>query len=183
MQDIELILCSPRPAGTSASEAYFAYKVGHPGRFTPVELNEVPQVGSIDEAGAKRLFARQNGWLVEFRPIFGRHEKWAVFACGEKLYVDMRGSVYCLSDGDIGVSVRPAICFACISLERHGKCERALVRYPTLRELFLDGQVPAIEIDPFCHIFSEIKSDVGRKVWTQRWTTGLAVPNVSFRPI
>lgn len=156
----QLVLKRPSPAGRPYVAEYF--------RYTPGKL---PDIRVFADAPDGDLPISANGWLVQFRPIWGRDETWAVFQHEGKLFVDAQSEVYSLSDNEIAVRICPGLFFARASICRGGRSVTAFVKYPSHLLMFLDGrEESSMEIDPFCYIFHELESVRGRQEWTAEWS-------------
>jgi hypothetical protein len=173
--DRPLVLCRPKPAGSPDADEFFLYK----GRIDSIEKipeNAAPSYEAQSDGGGIYKLHYQSGWLLDFHRLLSGRQRWAVFGKDRKLYVDTGEKTYCLSDGDISVSVRMIGClvFANVAYAPGGELVRFCIRFPWFRTWFVDGDTRNEECEPFCDIFTELATPDGRARWVERWTSGHA---------
>jgi hypothetical protein len=178
-----LILCHPKPAGSSCTDSYYLYNPTQPGEFLALDLGSVPVVAAIDDSGKRHSIGVQNGWVVTVKPLYGKEESWAIFARDREIWVDVHAKLYSLTREEISVEFRRFLFLIRINIRIKG--EPAIVkwaRFPWLRSWFIDGDTSPDECLPFSDIFRELRDSAGRVKWLERWTSGFAVRSSAIKP-
>lgn len=179
-----LILCHPKPAGSSRTDHYYLYNPAQPGNFLILDRGSVPLIAAIDDAGERHSIGVQNGWLVTVNPLYGKEEYWAIFARDREIWVDVHAKLYSLTREEISVEFKKFVFLIRINIRiKGGPAVVKWARFPWLRSWFIDGDTSSDECLPFTDIFRELRDSAGRVKWLERWTSGFAVRSSAIKPV
>ncbi len=180
--DRELTLCKPQPAGDCKPDEYFSYS-GNLESCEKIANENVPKYKAVDDSGNQYQLPYENGWLIEFKRLFGKKERWVIFAYNEMIYVDTGNGLYCFSNGEIKIDAKMIFCFAKVTASfSSGKNDMQFwIKFPWLRTWFIDGDTKVEECEPLCDIFQELSTNDGVSLWTSRWTSGIAVRSSAIK--